>query len=173
MTDVWTTGKANKRICSLCGNLFIGYGHNPEPLARCRSTMLQRLQRNQGAPRTLQANEADMTRCECGQYPDVCARYGHAGGDDGITAPLEQLDGSEGHTEASGDRLARVQPRSTYVIRMWALEPRMHHIIGPFTKREAERILGTLTCGAAMQRLTTEVPKWARLGTGRLEQATE
>lgn len=21
-----------------------------------------------------------MKRCECGQYPDVCARYGHAGG---------------------------------------------------------------------------------------------
>ena len=28
-----------------------------------------------------------MRRCKCGQYPDVCARYGHAGGD----SPLKPI----------------------------------------------------------------------------------
>lgn len=63
------------------------------------------------------------------------------------------------------DRLAKVQPRQTFIIKLWYINPvgvePPIRILGPFTKHECERIEATLIRPFKREQITTEVPKWA------------
>jgi hypothetical protein len=132
--------------------------------------------------------ETMMDRCPCGQFPDVCARYGHAAmcgcecHDPGVYgsearsqddpcgrcvfahARLDALRSGDSPTvtAASEDRLRHVQPRTTYVIHLWRDGDIGGTTIGPYTKIETERVVATLTVPHHVERIGTRVPAWAQ-----------
>jgi len=69
------------------------------------------------------------------------------------------------------DRLAKVQPRQTYIIKLWFIKGQYEdwmedsrcHIIGPFTRTECERIEATLTWAHKCEQITIDMPDWAVL----------
>ena len=65
-------------------------------------------------------------------------------------------------TAPSEDRLAQVQPRSTYVVHLWKDGHIGHVTIGPFTRVETDRLVTTLTCNYRVERIDSNVPDWAR-----------
>ena len=69
--------------------------------------------------------------------------------------------------EQPSDRLAKVTPRSTYIIECWYVPFEAEHegasnwLIGPFTEREAREVARTLTCAHAVTPIRTQPPDWA------------
>jgi hypothetical protein len=64
-----------------------------------------------------------MTRCACGQYPDVCRRYGHAG------PPAEPK--VSGRVTMGHDQATRIGQRVLALAPMLAADPRAQIVMEP------------------------------------------